>query len=127
MRHRIRTSRGVSAAESPLRASGQQTGRRAVAGQSEQSDSSIPILRTELQGMAVVTADVNLGDPRRQVSASRNIRDGRLIDFVLGGPNYQIEHHLLPSMPRPNLRPWRPPPFVTTRLPDSIRFATIDG
>jgi fatty acid desaturase len=29
-------------------------------------------------------------------------------DAVLGGLNYQIEHHLFPSMPRPNLRHARP-------------------
>jgi len=27
-----------------------------------------------------------------------------LTDLALGGLNYQIEHHLFPSMPRPNLR-----------------------
>jgi fatty acid desaturase len=32
------------------------------------------------------------------------VRGGRLTDFALGGLNYQIEHHLFPSMPRPNLR-----------------------
>jgi fatty acid desaturase len=32
------------------------------------------------------------------------VRGGWLTDFVLGGLNYQIEHHLFPSMPRPNLR-----------------------
>jgi fatty acid desaturase len=26
------------------------------------------------------------------------------VDFVLGGLNYQIEHHLFPTMPRANLR-----------------------
>jgi len=41
---------------------------------------------------------------RRQVLTSRNVRGGRLVDFALGGLNYQIEHHLFPSMPRPNLR-----------------------
>ncbi|MEU9016961.1 acyl-CoA desaturase [Actinomadura sp. NPDC048394] len=41
---------------------------------------------------------------RRQVLTARNIRGGRITDFVLGGLNYQIEHHLFPSMPRPNLR-----------------------
>ena len=35
---------------------------------------------------------------------SRNVRGGWLVDFALGGLNYQIEHHLFPSMPRPNLR-----------------------
>ena len=41
---------------------------------------------------------------RRQVLTSRNLRSGRLTDVALGGPNYQIEHHLFPSMPGPNLR-----------------------
>jgi fatty acid desaturase len=41
---------------------------------------------------------------RRQVLTSRNVRGGRVTDFVLGGLNYQIEHHLFPSMPRPHLR-----------------------
>jgi len=38
------------------------------------------------------------------VVTARNIRGGRLTTFMLGGLNYQIEHHLFPSMPRPNLR-----------------------
>jgi fatty acid desaturase len=29
-------------------------------------------------------------------------------DLLLGGLNYQIEHHLFPSMPRPNLRRSQP-------------------
>jgi fatty acid desaturase len=41
---------------------------------------------------------------RRQVLTSRNIRGGPITDFVFGGLNYQIEHHLFPSMPRPSLR-----------------------
>ena len=44
----------------------------------------------------------------RQVLTSRNIRGGPLVDVLLGGLNYQIEHHLFPSMPRPNLRKARP-------------------
>lgn len=40
---------------------------------------------------------------RRQVLTSRNIRGGVVTDWLLGGLNYQIEHHLFPSMPRPNL------------------------
>jgi fatty acid desaturase len=39
---------------------------------------------------------------------SRNIRGGRVTDFMMGGLNYQIEHHLFPSMPRPNLRHVQP-------------------
>jgi fatty acid desaturase len=45
---------------------------------------------------------------RRQVLTSRNIRGGRVVDLVLGGLNYQIEHHLYPSMPRPSLRRAQP-------------------
>ena len=35
---------------------------------------------------------------------SRNIRGNRFIDAAMGGLDYQIEHHLFPSMPRPHLR-----------------------
>ncbi|MFD9881084.1 fatty acid desaturase family protein [Streptomyces alboflavus] len=44
------------------------------------------------------------GHLKRQVLTSRNIRGGALTDWFLGGLNYQIEHHLFPSMPRPHLR-----------------------
>ncbi|MFG2265823.1 fatty acid desaturase family protein [Streptomyces sp. NPDC048720] len=40
----------------------------------------------------------------RQVLTSRNIRSSRVHDFLYGGLNYQIEHHLFPGMPRPHLR-----------------------
>jgi fatty acid desaturase len=33
---------------------------------------------------------------------------GHFVDIALGGLNYQIEHHLFPSMPTPNLRRARP-------------------
>ncbi|MCU1617034.1 MAG: delta fatty acid desaturase [Frankiales bacterium] len=45
---------------------------------------------------------------RRQVLTSRNIRGGRLTGWLLGGLNYQVEHHLFPSMPRANLRRAQP-------------------
>jgi fatty acid desaturase len=48
------------------------------------------------------------GHLRRQVLTSRNVRGGPLTDFFLGGLNYQIDHHLFPSMPRPNLRAAQP-------------------
>ena len=35
---------------------------------------------------------------RRQVITSRNVAGGRLTTFVLGGLNYQIEHHLFPKV-----------------------------
>ncbi|MBO1741472.1 acyl-CoA desaturase [Leifsonia sp. TF02-11] len=56
------------------------------------------------KGMPLVPHDVRLDFLRRQVLMSRNIRGGRMLDFLMGGLNYQIEHHLFPSMPRPHLR-----------------------
>lgn len=56
------------------------------------------------KGMPLVPADLKLDFLRRQVMMSRNIRGNRVIDTLMGGLNYQIEHHLFPSMPRPHLR-----------------------
>ncbi|WP_374974604.1 fatty acid desaturase [Microbacterium trichothecenolyticum] len=56
------------------------------------------------KGMPLVPADQKVDFLRRQVLMSRNIRGTRLLDTVMGGLNYQIEHHLFPSMPRPHLR-----------------------
>jgi len=56
------------------------------------------------KGMAMLDAQDRSDFLRRQVLTSRNVRGGRLVDMMLGGLNYQIEHHLFPSMPRPNLR-----------------------
>ena len=56
------------------------------------------------KGMPVVGKDEKVDFLRRQVLTSRNIRGSGLTDLALGGLNYQIEHHLFPSMPRPNLR-----------------------
>ncbi|AEW98392.1 fatty acid desaturase family protein [Streptantibioticus cattleyicolor] len=56
------------------------------------------------KGMPTFTGDERPDFLRRQVLTSRNVRGGRLTDVVLGGLNYQIEHHLFPSMPTPHLR-----------------------
>jgi fatty acid desaturase len=56
------------------------------------------------KGMPILSKDDDSDFLRRQVLTSRNVRGGWLVDFALGGLNYQIEHHLFPSMPRPNLR-----------------------
>jgi fatty acid desaturase len=45
---------------------------------------------------------------RKQVVTSRNVTGGWLVDVALGGLNYQIEHHLFPAMPTPNLRKAQP-------------------
>jgi fatty acid desaturase len=56
------------------------------------------------KGMPPLSAADNADYLRRQVLTSRNVRGHWLTDFALGGLNYQIEHHLFPSMPRGNLR-----------------------
>ncbi len=61
------------------------------------------------KGMEMLTDDGEQPDfLRRQVLTSRNVRGGHLINVLLGGLNYQIEHHLFPSMPSANLRRARP-------------------
>jgi fatty acid desaturase len=60
------------------------------------------------KGMPTLTEADQLDFLRRQVLTSRNVRGSWLVDFVLGGLNYQIEHHLFPNMPRPNLRRAQP-------------------
>jgi fatty acid desaturase len=60
------------------------------------------------KGMPILTEGEELDFLRRQVLTSRNVRGSRLVDFLLGGLNYQIEHHLFPNMPRPNLRQAQP-------------------
>src|SRR5690606_34588087 len=60
------------------------------------------------KGMPILAGDDRTDFFRRQVLTSRNVRGGPLTDFLLGGLNYQIEHHLFPSMPRPNLRRSQP-------------------
>jgi fatty acid desaturase len=60
------------------------------------------------KGMPMPSEDEDLDFLRRQVLTSRNVRGGWLVDLALGGLNYQIEHHLFPSMPRSNLRRAQP-------------------
>lgn len=54
-------------------------------------------------GMPTVPHDADIDFLRRQVHMSRNIRGGFLVHFFMGGLEYQIEHHLFPMAPRPNL------------------------
>jgi fatty acid desaturase len=56
------------------------------------------------KGMPQLSESDNADFLRRQVLTSRNVRGHWLTDIALGGLNYQIEHHLFPSMPRINLR-----------------------
>jgi fatty acid desaturase len=60
------------------------------------------------KGMPMMSAEQSTDPLLRQVLTTRNVRGGPVVDIVLGGLNYQIEHHLFPSMPRPNLRHAQP-------------------
>ena len=60
------------------------------------------------KGMPMLAANDRTDFLRRQVLTARNVRGNWLVDFALGGLNYQIEHHLFPSMPRPHLRRAQP-------------------
>ena len=59
-------------------------------------------------GMPLVSPRLKLDFLRRQVLMSRNIRGGRFMAIFMGGLNYQVEHHLFPSMARPHLRKAQP-------------------
>lgn len=56
------------------------------------------------KAMPIIARCSELGFAQRQIVTARNVSGGRLATFLLGGLNYQIEHHLFPSMPRPNLK-----------------------
>jgi fatty acid desaturase len=87
------------------------------------------------KGMEMPDAETSegWGHLRRQVLTSRNVRGGVFTDWFLGGLNYQIEHHLFPSMPRPHLRLAQPlvrahclslgVPYTETGLFESYRQA----
>jgi fatty acid desaturase len=55
------------------------------------------------KGMAILDQHSDMSFARRQVITARNVTGGRFTSLMLGGLNYQIEHHLFPTMPRPNL------------------------
>lgn len=55
------------------------------------------------KGMPVLNGHEGKDFFREQVVTSRNVTGHRLTDFWYGGLNYQIEHHLFPTMPRNNL------------------------
>jgi fatty acid desaturase len=55
------------------------------------------------KGMLLTEHGSQLDFLRRQVLTARNVRAHPLVDTWYGGLNYQIEHHLFPSLPRGNL------------------------
>ena len=54
-------------------------------------------------GMPIVPREAKLDFLSKQVRTSRNVSGGWWATALMGGLNYQIEHHLFPSMPRPHL------------------------
>ena len=56
------------------------------------------------KGMPLVDGTSRWGFLHEQVLTSRNVRSSRFTDFWYGGLNYQIEHHLFPTLPRNRLR-----------------------
>jgi fatty acid desaturase len=55
-------------------------------------------------GTRVVEPDERLSMFEQELSVTRNLGTTRLQDFVFGGLNNHIEHHLFPSMPTARLR-----------------------
>ena len=56
------------------------------------------------KGMLIVGKDEAMDFLRMQVLTARNVRAHPITDFWYGGLNYQVEHHLFPSMARNQLR-----------------------
>jgi fatty acid desaturase len=85
------------------------------------------------KGMPIERPGDNWDFLRRQVLTSRNVTGGVVTDVMLGSLNYQIEHHLFPSMPSISLRRARPlvrefcerrgVPYVECGLVESYRRA----
>ena len=62
------------------------------------------ILAPNQKGMPILEKESSYDFLHRQVLTSRNVYAHPLTDFWYGGLNYQIEHHLFPSMARNKLK-----------------------
>lgn len=60
------------------------------------------------KGMPILAPGTRLDHLRQQVLTSRNVIPNLAVDYMYGGLNYQIEHHLFPNMPRNRLKDARP-------------------
>ena len=52
------------------------------------------------KGMPILDKDDELDYMRQQILTARDVRPNPVVDYMYGGLNYQIEHHLFPNMPR---------------------------
>jgi fatty acid desaturase len=83
------------------------------------------------KGMPQTGPDSRLDFLRAQVLTARNVRRGFGTDLFYGSLNYQVEHHLFPTMPRCNMRKAQPIvqqfcaeigiPYYETSMPQSYR------
>lgn len=55
-------------------------------------------------GTRVIEPDESISFFMQEIGVTRNLGASRLLDFVFGGLNNHIEHHLFPSMPTARLR-----------------------
>lgn len=64
---------------------------------------NVAVFAPNHKGMEQISDATTLDFLRMQVLTSRNVRRGLFADFLYGGLNYQIEHHLFPTLPRNQL------------------------
>ena len=55
------------------------------------------------KGMPIIEGET-VDFMREQILTARNIKPGMITDYYYGHLNYQIEHHLFPTLPRHNMR-----------------------
>ena len=60
------------------------------------------------KGMRMLEPGEQLDFLREQVLTARNVRPNPVVDYLYGGLNYQIEHHLFQDMPRNRLHDVQP-------------------
>ncbi len=56
------------------------------------------------KGMPIIASDSKMNFLQQQVLTARNVHANIFNDYWYGGLNYQIEHHLFPSLPRNKLK-----------------------
>lgn len=62
------------------------------------------VIVTNHMGMPMLSMEENPDFVTHQVMTARNVKGPWIVDYLFGGLNYQIEHHLFPRMPRNRLR-----------------------
>lgn len=62
------------------------------------------VIAANHKGMPMLNGEHQFDFLHQQILTSRNVKSSPLTDFLYGGLNFQIEHHLFPNMPRNKLR-----------------------